>query len=276
MRISAIDVSAEKPYQVVVGRGALDLLPQYLADQRRIAVLHPAVLRDLAAEIGRTCDAEVLTIEVLDAEGAKTVATLQRCWDALAGAGFTRSDAIIGLGGATTDLAGFVAATWLRGVRYVSIPTTVLGMVDAAVGGKTGINLSAGEETWSGPSTSPTPCSGDLGLLENLPVAEIRSGMAEVVKAGFIADPAILTIIEDDPAEALNTKGEVICVLVKRAIAVKAAGGLRPAGTHWSAATSAVNCSTTGTPWRMRSSAIRTTCGGTARRSASAWSSSPS
>lgn len=222
MRISAIDVSAEKPYQVVVGRGALDLLPQYLADQRRIAVIHPAVLRDLAAEIGRTCDAEVLTIEVPDAEGAKTVATLQRCWDALAGAGFTRSDAIIGLGGgATTDLAGFVAATWLRGVRYVSIPTTVLGMVDAAVGGKTGINLSAGKNL-VGAFYEPYTVLCDLGLLGDLPAAEIRSGMAEVVKTGFIADPAILTIIEDDPAEALNTKGEVICVLVKRAIAVKA------------------------------------------------------
>ena len=157
------------------------------------------------------------------AESGKTVATLQHCWDALAGAGFTRSDAIIGLGGgATTDLAGFVAATWLRGVTYVSIPTTVLGMVDAAVGGKTGINLSAGKNL-VGAFYEPYTVLCDLGLLASLPMAEIRSGMAEVVKAGFIADPEILTLIEADPAEALNAGGEVICTLVKRAIDVKAA-----------------------------------------------------
>lgn len=223
MRISAIDVTAERPYQVVVGAGALDFLPQYLADQQRVALIHPPVLRQRAEAIVASCDAEVLLIEVPEAEEAKTGAILQRCWEALAQAGFTRSDSIVGLGGgATTDLAGFVAATWLRGVRYVSVPTTVLGMVDAAVGGKTGINLAAGKNL-VGSFYEPYTVLCDLSFLERLPVAEIRSGLAEVVKAGFIADPAILTIIEDDPAAALDPSGEVICALVKRAIAVKAA-----------------------------------------------------
>jgi len=223
VKISTIDVTAESPYQVVVGHGALDFLPQYLADQRRIAVIHPPVLRGAASHLGDSCEAELLLIEVPNGENVKTGQTLQRCWDALAEAGFTRTDAIVGLGGgATTDLAGFVASTWLRGVRYVSVPTTVLGMVDAAVGGKTGINLPAGKNL-VGSFYEPYTVLCDLTFLKQLPVAEMRSGLAEVVKAGFIADPAILTIIEDDPAEALNPAGEVICTLVKRAIEVKAA-----------------------------------------------------
>ena len=223
MKISTIDVNAERPYQVVVGVGAMDFLPQYLAEVRRIAIIHPPALRDRATEIGAHCDADMLLLEVPDAEAAKTGATLLRCWDELADAGFTRSDAIVGLGGgATTDLAGFVAATWLRGVRYVSIPTTVLGMVDAAVGGKTGINLTAGKNL-VGAFYEPYTVLCDLTFLRTLPIAEIRSGMAEVVKAGFIADPEILRIIEDDPAQALNPVGDAICGLVNRAIAVKAA-----------------------------------------------------
>jgi 3-dehydroquinate synthase len=223
VKISTIDVTAERPYQVVVGTGALDFLPQYLADVKRIAVIHPPVLREAAARIGDGCDAEVLLLEVPAAERAKTGEILQRCWDALAEAGFTRSDAVVGLGGgSTTDLAGFVAATWLRGVRYVSVPTTMLGMVDAAVGGKTGINLQAGKNL-VGAFYEPYTVLCDLAFLIELPRAELASGMAEVVKAGFIADPAILTIIEDDPEQALNPSGEVICALVKRAIAVKAA-----------------------------------------------------
>ena len=223
MKISTIDVTAESPYQVVVGHGALDFFPEYLADQRRVAVIHPPVLREQAVRLGESCDAEPLLIEVPTAEAAKTGATLQACWDALAGAGFTRSDAIVGLGGgATTDLAGFVAATWLRGVRYVSVPTTVLGMVDAAVGGKTGINLSAGKNL-VGSFYEPYTVLCDLAFLEYLPRRELQSGMAEVVKAGFIADPAILSIIEDDPVKALEPRGDEMCALVKRAIAVKAA-----------------------------------------------------
>lgn len=223
MRLSTIDVTAERPYQVVVGNGALEFLPQYLADVQRIAVIHPPVMRASAERIGTGCDAEVMLIEVPDGERAKTTEMLQQCWDRLAAAGFTRSDAIVGMGGgSTTDLAGFVAATWLRGVRYVSVPTTVLGMVDAAVGGKTGINLDAGKNL-VGAFYEPYTVLCDLLFLAELPPAELRSGLAEVVKAGFIADPAILTIIEDDPALALDPRGDVICALIKRSIEVKAA-----------------------------------------------------
>ena len=100
-----------------------------------------------------------MRIDVPDAEAAKTVEIAAHCWSVLGTAGFTRSDAVLGVGGgATTDLAGFVAATWLRGVTLVNVPTSVLGMVDAAVGGKTGINTAEGR-TSSATSTSPPACS---------------------------------------------------------------------------------------------------------------------
>lgn len=222
MRVTTIDVQAEQPYQVVVGESACALLPEYLAGTQRVAVIHAPGLRDRLASLVACVEQQVTFIEVPDAEAAKTGEVLQRCWEGLAAAGFTRSDAVVGFGGgATTDLAGFVAATWLRGVRYVAVPTTVLAMVDAAVGGKTGINLPAGKNL-VGAFYEPYTVLCDLGYLGTLPLPERRSGLAEVVKAGFIADPAILGLVEDDPAAVLDPESEVLGVLIERAIAVKA------------------------------------------------------
>ncbi|WP_278255681.1 iron-containing alcohol dehydrogenase [Nocardioides convexus] len=120
------------------------------------------------------------------------------CWEALGEDGFTRSDAVVTLGGgATTDLGGFVAATWLRGVAVVHVPTTLLAMVDAAVGGKTGINTPAGKNL-VGSFHEPAGVLCDLALLASLPRAELVAGLGEVVKCGFIADPRILEPGRDD------------------------------------------------------------------------------
>src|SRR5690606_21096737 len=107
---------------------------------------------------------------------------------------------------ATTDLAGFVAATWLRGVRWLAVPTTLLGMVDAAVGGKTGINTAEGKNL-VGAFHPPAGVLADLTLLDSLPTGDYVSGLAEVIKAGFIADPAILDLVEADPAAARRPTG---------------------------------------------------------------------
>ena len=222
MTWETVDVVAERPYQVLVGRGAPALLPQFLADVDRVAVIYPPPLAARVAELTAGLDHGVLTIEVPDAEAAKTPETLARCWDRLAEAGFTRSDAVVGFGGGTTtDLAGFVAATWLRGVRYVAIPTTLLGMVDAAVGGKTGINLAAGKNL-AGVFFEPYTVVCDLSYLDTLPTADVRAGLAEVLKCGFIADPAILDAFEEDPASALQAGSDLQWELIRRAIVVKA------------------------------------------------------
>jgi 3-dehydroquinate synthase len=129
----------------------------------------------------------------------------------------TRSDAVVGLGGgAVTDLAGFVAATWTRGVRVVQVPTSLLGMVDAAVGGKTGINTGAGKNL-VGAFHPPAAVLADTDVLAGLPEAEFRSGLAEVVKCGFIADGAILELLDADPTGRRDT-----AELIERAVRVKA------------------------------------------------------
>ena len=157
-----------------------------------------------------------------DAEAAKSVAVAERCWSILGNAGFTRSDGVVGLGGgATTDLAGFVAATWLRGVRAVMVPTSLLGMVDAAVGGKTGINTAEGKNL-VGCFYEPVGVICDLDLLATLPRPPLGAGPPEGIKCGDIADPEILTMIESDPTSAVRPDSSMLRDLVVRAVSVKA------------------------------------------------------
>ena len=138
---------------------------------QRVAVVHP---EDLPAPADRVSDAlgpayDVLRLPVPAGERAKSAEVAAGCWESLGAAGFTRSDAVVTVGGgATTDLGGFVAATWLRGVRVVHVPTTLLGMVDAAVGGKTGINTTAGKNL-VGAFHEPAGVLCDLDLLATLP-----------------------------------------------------------------------------------------------------------
>ena len=219
---TTIPVSGTAPYDVVVGHDLFDAIPPLLAAATRVAVVHPAVMADRAAALRDRLHQDVLLIEVPDGEQAKTLAVAGRCWDELGAAGFTRSDALVGLGGgATTDLAGWVAAAWLRGVRVVQVPTTLAGMVDAAVGGKTGINTERGKNL-VGAFHPPAGVVCDLSLLETLPAADYVAGLAEVVKCGFIADPAILDLIERDPAAAARPGSPVERELVERAVRVKA------------------------------------------------------
>jgi 3-dehydroquinate synthase len=135
-------------------------------------------------------------------------------------ADFNRDDCVIGLGGgSTTDLAGFVAANWLRGVNCFLIPTTLLGMVDAAIGGKTGINTAEGKNL-VGAFHLPKRVFVDLDTLETLPRNELLAGMAEVVKYGFIQDTGILeTVLNDE--RATDHKSDVFAGLIEKSIRIK-------------------------------------------------------
>ena len=221
-----VNVAAERPYEVVIGHRLHDRIPALVGDGvRRAAVVHPPTMIEAAERIVhalREAGIEPVRIDIPDGETAKTSQVAAHCWSVLGTAGFTRSDAIVGLGGgATTDLAGFVAATWLRGVRYVAVPTSLLAMVDAAVGGKTGIDTPEGKNL-VGAFHEPAGVLCDLETLVTLPEAELRSGLAEVVKCGFIADPEILSLVEADLAAAVDPGGEVLAELVRRAVQVKA------------------------------------------------------
>jgi len=228
-----IEVRTANPYQVVVGHGLFDQVVAHLpTSARRVAVIHPRALRATGEQVRAdlTGSFEAISIEIPDAEQAKSVEVLNYCWTVLGENGFTRSDALVAVGGGTTtDLAGFVAATWLRGVPIVQVPTTLLGMVDAAVGGKTGINTAAGKNL-VGAFHEPTAVICDLDTLRELPRAEMISGMAEVIKTGFIADPTILDLVEADPAAILDADSSALREAIIRSIQVKAdvvAGDLR-------------------------------------------------
>ncbi len=220
-----IGVNAERRYDVVIGRGLLGYLPRMLAGSQRVGLVHPGALTTSAEAIRadlQDAGFEVTLLEVPEAEDAKTAEVASFCWSVLGTAGFTRSDAIVGLGGgATTDLAGFVAATWLRGIRVVHLPTTLLAMVDAAVGGKTGINTAAGKNL-VGSFWSPSGVLCDVNALETLPRNDVLAGMAEVVKIGFTSDASILDDVERDPFAATDVVGDLLPDLVRRAVQVKA------------------------------------------------------
>jgi 3-dehydroquinate synthase len=222
-----IDVATESPYPVLIGRGVRQELTATVTDLgAAVAVLvHQPALAEVAEQVRgqlRAAGVDAHRVEVPDAEDGKSLAVAGDCWEACGRVGLTRGDVVVSLGGgAATDLAGFVAATWMRGVRVVHVPTTLLAMVDAAVGGKTGINTAAGKNL-VGAFHEPSAVLVDLAVLDTLPAAELAAGSAEIVKAGFIADPVILELIEADPAAALDPAGPVLPELVRRSIQVKA------------------------------------------------------
>jgi len=231
--VSTIIVNAERPYPVIVGRELLDHVNDYLHGVDRVAVIYSSALRVTGEAIKDSfAKVQAIGIEIPDAEDAKSAEVLQFCWSALGQAGFTRNDLAITVGGgATTDLGGFVAATWLRGINVLHIPTTLLGMVDAAVGGKTGINTEQGKNL-VGAFHSPIAVLCDLNSLETLSPNDYISGLAEIIKAGFIRDPKILELIEADPVGATSPGWPHTQEIIERAIQVKAdvvSGDLREA-----------------------------------------------
>ena len=220
-----VDVRTEPPYPVIIGTGLLGELARTLDGRHKVAILHQPTLAQTAEAIRKHLadkGIDAHRVEIPDAEAGKELPVVGFIWDVLGRIGIGRKDAVVSLGGgAATDVAGFAAATWLRGVDVVHVPTTLLGMVDAAVGGKTGINTDAGKNL-VGAFHQPAAVLVDLATLETLPRNEIVAGMAEIVKAGFIADPVILDIIEADPELALDPAGAVLPELIRRAVAVKA------------------------------------------------------
>ena len=206
----------------VIGRGLLSEVSKGLDGVKKVLILHPVALAATAEAIREDLAAkgfEALIAEVPNGEDSKRIEVAAFCWGIMGKADFNRNDAVIGLGGgATTDLAGFVAATWLRGVRSILIPTTLLGMVDAAIGGKTGVNTAEGKNL-VGAFHLPHRVIIDLDTLETLPKNDLVAGMAEVAKYGFIADPWILNALAD-PA-AIDPSSDLIEELIRRSVAIK-------------------------------------------------------
>lgn len=234
------------PYDVRIGVGTSNHLAEVLGDRPvRIALIHTAPVQrhsDRARALLRQAGYEVSDVLIPDAEAGKTIEVANGIWQRLGNEGFTRSDAVVGLGGgAATDLAGFVAATWMRGIRYVNCPTSLLAMVDASTGGKTGINTPQGKNL-VGSFYTPAGVLADMRTLETLPNDIFIEGLGEVAKSGFIRDPEILSILENHAQQLREFNGstflgspleDVAAELIERTVKVKAyhvSNDLREAG----------------------------------------------
>ena len=219
--IHTIRVNAEHEYEVVIGCDWQATLKQSLAPYTRVALVYSSAMRDLIKGF-QPENTEIHYFEVSDGEGAKTAQSLQSLWNWLGAAGFTRSDAVVGIGGGTiTDLAGFAAASWLRGIDWIAVPTTVAGMVDAAIGGKTGINSDYGKNL-IGAFHSPQKVLIDASWLKTLSDRDFAAGLAEVVKCGFIVDTQILELLKGKNLSAIRNDVALVQDLITRSVAVKA------------------------------------------------------
>lgn len=226
-----LTVSGARPYDVVVGHDLTDdvvhaVLAAPGSGAGRVALVHAEELGDQARRYEAALADQGVGVErvvVPGGEASKSSRVLESIWNRLGELRMGRDGCVVAVGGgATTDLAGFAAATWLRGVPVVQVPTTLLAMVDAAVGGKTGIDTAAGKNL-VGAFHPPSAVVCDLSALATLPVPELRAGLGEVVKCGFIADPVILDRVLADPDDALHWDSPVLADLVVRSVAVKAA-----------------------------------------------------
>lgn len=225
---TTIEVTGVQPSTITVGRdlGFDPIVAALDSAATKALIVHARPLASRAqalAEYLRERGIEASTADHPDAEAGKSIEVVASLWDECGRLQLGRKDAIIAMGGgATTDMAGFVAATWLRGITLINVPTTLLAMVDAAVGGKTGINTSVGKNL-VGSFYPARAVIADMDLLETLPAPDLAAGAAEVIKCGFIADPTILRIVEEtDPSELLRSKSPQLAEITTRAIAVKA------------------------------------------------------
>jgi len=222
-----VDLGA-RGYDVVVGRGVVgDRLGGLLSGRRRCAVVtqeragtpHAALVEDALVAAG----IEHVVVEMGDGEEHKTLGTVEALAERLAGWGLKRSDAVVALGGGIVgDTAGFLAATYMRGVPIVQVPTTLLAMVDSAIGGKTGVNLGAGKNL-VGAFHQPIGVLADPTVLATLPDREYRCGLGEVAKYALLGDLALQAVVADRTPALLARDPGVLAEVVAACAAAKAA-----------------------------------------------------
>ena len=218
---AVIRVSAEKDYDVLVGCSWREELRVRIADRTRCAIVTTESMKSALGNL-EAGDCEFVYCIIPDGEEGKSPDVILKLWNWFAAAGFGRSDVVVGIGGgAVTDIAGFAAATYLRGIDWIAVPTSVAGSVDAAIGGKTGANLDYGKNL-VGSFHSPRAVLIDQSWFDTLPDRDFAAGLAEVVKCGFIRDPQILQLIQHKDLQAVRNDEALVLKLVIRAVQVKA------------------------------------------------------
>lgn len=216
-----ITITADRNYEVEVDVNWLESLTPHLSDRGQVAILVSDAMRDRIVDLPEV-DAQIHVFSIPDSEAAKSFSSYQRTLDWLGAAGFTRNDLIVAVGGgAVTDLSGFVASSWLRGIEWIAVPTTLAAMVDAAIGGKTGINSEYGKNL-IGAFHSPSSVLVDLTWLNTLSNRDFAAGLAEVLKSGFISDSEIVQLLKGRNLDEIRNNRELTLDLITRSIKVKA------------------------------------------------------
>ena len=219
--MKSISVTADRDYEVVIDIDWQKAIEPCLTNRGQVAVIVSEAMRDRIVNLPVT-DAQIHIFTVPDSEAGKSFATYQKVLDWLGAAGFTRNDLIVAVGGgAVTDLSGFVASSWLRGIDWVAVPTTLAAMVDASVGGKTGINSEYGKNL-IGSFYSPISVLVDLSWLSTLSDRDFAAGLTEVIKCGFIVDTEIVELLKDRNLMEVRSDRALTLELITRSIAVKA------------------------------------------------------
>ena len=219
--MKTVHISADREYDVKIDIDFTVQLSDLARDRTRVAIVFSESMKDRIPTFD-SGDTEYFYLPIPDGEAGKSASVLAHAWNWLGAAGFTRTDLIVGIGGgAVTDFAGYLAASWLRGIDWVAIPTTIAGMVDAAVGGKTGINSDYGKNL-IGAFHSPISVLIDAIWLETLSDRDFAAGLAEVVKCGFIRDQKILDLMQAKSLHDIRASREVTLELIERSVAVKA------------------------------------------------------
>jgi 3-dehydroquinate synthase len=226
-RCIAVRTAAEH-YDIHIGPGVLSAVGTHVAPltpgRRAFVVSHPTLYHLYGAPLTtslRQAGFSVKSCLLAEGEGNKTLTTASRLFTRLARHGADRQSLICALGGGVIgDLSGFVAATYMRGIPFVQIPTSLLAMVDSSIGGKTGVNHALGKNL-IGAFYPPRAVFTDIALLQSLPEREYLCGLSEIVKAGVIADAELFAFIEAHTQEILQRHTPVLTTLIERAIAVK-------------------------------------------------------
>ncbi|MFZ8872457.1 MAG: 3-dehydroquinate synthase [Candidatus Nanopelagicaceae bacterium] len=208
--MNPIQIIAERDYKVTFTEDWYERLSEVLSGRRFIVITQQSLLKRISQRF--TTGSVIVTP---DGEAQKNLQTFTQIINQLPAHNLDRNSVIVGIGGgATTDFAGFLAATYLRGIDWIGVPTTVAGMVDASIGGKTGLNLEAGKNL-VGSFHSPVEVIVDLSWLETLSSRDLTAGLAESLKCGFIKDLGLLDLFQDGYEKNLTE-------IIYRSIQVKA------------------------------------------------------
>ena len=218
--MKTVKVQSSRPYDIIIEKGAINdvakFIPDILSAPRKICVITDSTVRTQYAEVVtaslRNAGYDTFKILFPSGEHSKNLTTYSNMLDALSDEAFTRGDLILALGGGTVgDIAGFVAGTYMRGVNYIYVPTTLLAIIDSSLGGKTGLNLIGGKNL-AGIFWTPSVVIVDPLVLETLPEDNLRDGLAEALKFAIISDSSLVTPIKDRNYSYIIDR----CISIKR------------------------------------------------------------